>query len=129
MFGGGGNGNNTLIGATRNDRLVGGTGSDSYYGQSGTDTFVFLDNWGTDGVWDFEDGSEIIDLSAVTGLNTFGRLTITDQFAGALHYADVAFAGNHIFVVVSRPRTVDPIDLVVIPRYELSGFPIRRGNA
>jgi Ca2+-binding RTX toxin-like protein len=106
MFGGGGNdtlnggnGNNTLIGGTGNDRLVGGTGSDSYYGQSGTDTFVFGDNWGTDGVWDFTDGSEIIDLSAVTGLNTFSQLTITDQATPTFNYADVSFNGNHIFVV------------------------------
>ena len=26
---------------------------------AGTDTFVFGDNWGTDGLWDFADGSEI----------------------------------------------------------------------
>jgi Ca2+-binding RTX toxin-like protein len=120
MFGGGGddtlnggNGNNTLIGGTGNDRLVGGTGSDSYYGQSGTDTFVFLDNWGTDGVWDFNDGSEIFDLTAVTGLNTFSQLSITDQVSGALHYADVSFGGNHIFVVGVSASQLTQADFVL----------------
>jgi Ca2+-binding RTX toxin-like protein len=106
MFGGGGDdtvtgsdGNNTLIGGSGNDTLSGGTGSDSYYGQAGTDTFAFADSWGTDGVWDWTDGAELFDLTAVTGLTDFSQLSITNQSTGLLNYADVSFAGNHIFVV------------------------------
>jgi hypothetical protein len=40
-----------------------------------------------------------MDLTAVSGLDTFGQLSITNQVSGALNYAAVAFAGNQIFVV------------------------------
>ena len=120
MFGGGGidiltggDDNDTLIGGSGNDTLTGGAGSDSLYGQAGTDTFVFGDGWGTDGLWDFADGSEILDLSAVTGLTSFGQLSITDQVSGALHYADVAFAGNHIFIVGVTAAQLTTADFVL----------------
>ena len=120
MFGGGGNDtlvggddNDTLIGGSGNDSLTGGAGSDSLYGQGGTDTFVFGDNWGTDGLWDFADGSEIIDLSQVSGLTSFGQLSITDQTTGTLNYADVSFAGNHIFVVGVSAAQLTAADFVI----------------
>jgi hypothetical protein len=39
-------------------------------------------------------------MSGVNGLTSFGQLSITDQSTPeGLDYADIAFAGNHIFVV------------------------------
>lgn len=61
----GGAGDDELIGGGRSDVLVGGRGDDTLQGDSGSDTFVFrrTDN-GNDIVVDYEDGSDLIDLSA-----------------------------------------------------------------
>ncbi|MEE4212621.1 MAG: calcium-binding protein [Parvularcula sp.] len=64
-------GNDTLESGLANDRLEGGTGADR---------FVFLDGFGADRIVDF-DGTEgdLIDLSAVTGLDGIGEVVFTQS--------------------------------------------------
>jgi Ca2+-binding RTX toxin-like protein len=105
----GGTGNDTIVGNDNNDTLVGeagadtltgGLGVDNLYGNAGggadgaVDTHRFGDNWGTDFVFDWEDGVDKLDLSDVTGLNSFGQLAIT---ADGPH-AHIRFNGNLISV-------------------------------
>jgi Ca2+-binding RTX toxin-like protein len=67
-----------MDGGDGDDRLQGSATSDFFTGGAGVDRFVFGPAWGSDTISDFEDGVELIDLSA-SGL-TFGDLTIFDEF-------------------------------------------------
>jgi Ca2+-binding RTX toxin-like protein len=81
----GGNGNDTLVGSAGvgsillgegdNDRLVSETGIDHMLGGTGADTFAFFANGGIDYIYDFERGTDRID---VTGLVASGIHAITD---------------------------------------------------
>lgn len=75
----GGNGNDLLLGAGGNDRLNGGKGHDTLDGGQGNDTliggagrdvFVFTDGFGNDVVKDFQSGTDQIDLSGLSSLNS-----------------------------------------------------------
>ncbi|MFB9914048.1 beta strand repeat-containing protein, partial [Rhizobium paknamense] len=68
----GGIGNDTLYGLSGDDRLLGGAGSDALYGGEGSDVFVFTTGDGNDTIYDFEAGSDQIDLSG------FGYATLDD---------------------------------------------------
>ena len=63
-------GADTLQGTAGNDTLIGGGGGDILSGGSGKDTFVFADadNTGTDIITDFEVGTDVIDMTGVSGL-------------------------------------------------------------
>jgi Ca2+-binding RTX toxin-like protein len=120
MFGGGGDDvliggddNDTLTGGAGNDRLQGDGGSDSLYGRNGNDTFVFNDGWGLDGVWDYTDGEDNFDMTAVTGLNTFDQLTITDNTFGGGIFAQITFSGNSINVVGVTAAQLDTADFLL----------------
>jgi serralysin len=82
----GSTGNDVLVGGSGADRLTGGAGIDALYGNGGgggdgaIDTFVFTSNWGTDFVFDFERGTDKLDLSAL-GIN-FAALTLTNTSDG-----------------------------------------------
>ena len=82
----GGIGNDALVGGLGSDRLTGGSGTDELYGKSGgggdgaVDTFVFTSNWGTDFVFDFERGTDKLDLSAL-GTN-FAALSLSNTAEG-----------------------------------------------
>ena len=77
----GGNGNDVLVGEAGADRLTGGAGNDTLYGSAGggadgsVDTFVFTSGWGTDVVFDFENGIDKFDMTALH--TNFADLTIT----------------------------------------------------
>ncbi|PLX37168.1 MAG: hypothetical protein C0606_11755 [Hyphomicrobiales bacterium] len=60
----GGTGADTLKGGAGRDTLVGGGGADSLEGGTGGDTFVFVRNGGRDRITDFQDGIDVIDLTA-----------------------------------------------------------------
>jgi Ca2+-binding RTX toxin-like protein len=95
----GGTGNDVLVGGSGADRLTGGAGIDALYGNGGgggdgaIDTFVFTSNWGTDFVFDFERGTDRLDLSAL-GIN-FGALSLTNTTDG---HSYVSFGVNLIAV-------------------------------
>lgn len=69
----GGAGNDTLSGGAGNDRLVGGAGNDVLGGGLGADRFVFGRNQGNDRIIDWQDGTDVIELS---GVASYSDLTI-----------------------------------------------------
>ena len=92
----GGAGKDTLDGGTGDDTIEGGAGKDAIYGGagddtitggagddcqlnggSGADTFVFGSGDGKDTIQDFENGTDTIDLSAISSIQGFSDLTIT----------------------------------------------------
>jgi len=86
----GGTGNDTLNGGRDNDELHGGdgddlilgsTGDDKLYGESGADTFEFRANHGVDRIFDFEDGTDLIEFN-INSVNDIGDLTFNNVFAG-----------------------------------------------
>lgn len=68
-------GNDLLSGGNQNDRLTGGLGDDRLTGGAGNDVFVFDSdsNTGRDRIRDWEDGSDMIEISGTT---VFDDLTI-----------------------------------------------------
>ncbi len=55
------------------------TGNDTITGGAGADTFVFASGDGSDTITDFENGTDKIDLSAVSEVSEFNNLTITQE--------------------------------------------------
>jgi len=60
----GARGQDSLSGGDGDDILIGGKGDDKLNGGAGADTFVFAARQGKDVIQDFEDGVDLIDLSA-----------------------------------------------------------------
>lgn len=70
-------------GAAGDDTLIGGKGDDTLTGNAGADSFVFKPGQGNDRITDFSDGEDTIDLSAYTGIDGLGDLTITQDGSDA----------------------------------------------
>ncbi|MBV7393104.1 calcium-binding protein [Mameliella sediminis] len=75
----GGDGDDQLYGGGSSDTLDGGSGNDTLSGGPGGDHFVFGTQSGQDTVLDFEDGTDLIQL---TGGLTFADLTVTTVASG-----------------------------------------------
>ena len=75
----GGSGNDTIDGSVRPDVIEGLGGDDSLTGGGSADTFVFGSSHGDDTITDFADGTDLIDLSALAGVTSFGALSITTE--------------------------------------------------
>lgn len=111
----GNGGNDTLVGEAGADKLTGGLGLDTLYGNNGSggdgaaDLFVFTDNWGTDFVYDFENGIDKFDVSAVTGVDSFADLTVTNVGP----HAHVSFNGN-LIVVANGAGQIDVSDFLFV---------------
>ncbi|WP_299752783.1 hypothetical protein [uncultured Tateyamaria sp.] len=77
----GGAGNDSLWGNDGDDILNGGAGNDQLRGGAGSDEFVFGDSFGSDVIYDFEDGVDLIrvDIAGVSysDLSTFVNLGVT----------------------------------------------------
>lgn len=69
-------GNDILYGGAGDDLINGGEGSDRLYGNAGSDIFVLASGMGTDTIYDFEDGIDLLGLDR--GLS-FGQLEITQS--------------------------------------------------
>ena len=90
-------GDDTLFGDAGADFLDGGTGADRLYGGANSDRFICKGSFGNDVVFDFEDGSDKLDLSG-NGL-TFSDLSIAQQSG---YVAVVALDDNlHAFASIS----------------------------
>jgi|GEM_PF-1097054 len=89
----GGAGDDNLFGGDGNDVLIGGSRNDYLSGGAGADTFVFAAGWGADRLVGFEDGQDILDVSALD--ITFADLTITELSGGLIR---VAHDGNTIII-------------------------------
>ncbi len=98
---GGGDGD-VLLGEAGADTLNGGLGNDLMFGGADADAFAFEAGWGFDTVGDFENGSDLFDMTALAGegVNDFGDLTIGTSGADAL----ISWNGN--FITVSNAAGV-----------------------
>ncbi len=72
----------TIFGGAGADEINGGAGGNDFlYGglnDGAVDTFIFEDGAGTDRVFEFEDGIDLLDVTAITGVNgLFANLTVT----------------------------------------------------
>ncbi|WP_417493219.1 hypothetical protein [Maricaulis sp.] len=97
----GGDGNDFIDGLSGNNTLIGGAGDDAIYGRAGTDridggagtdtlsggtdadTFIFSDGYGADTILDFEDGTDTIDLSGVSGMTNAAAVFNAASYDGA----------------------------------------------
>ncbi|MEQ9640939.1 MAG: calcium-binding protein [Alphaproteobacteria bacterium] len=70
----------TLVGGAGNDGLIGGPADDTLTGGTGVDSFTFAAGHGGNTITDFEDGTDII---SITAASAFGDLVIADTGAGA----------------------------------------------
>lgn len=85
----GGVGNDRLSGNQGNDRLIGDVGNDTLTGGGGNDVFVFGDAFGSDTVRDFKTGSDRVDLSGNSNLNSYADVQANSfEFGGNTVIAD-----------------------------------------
>jgi Ca2+-binding RTX toxin-like protein len=69
------------------DLITGGAGADTLGGGADRDTFKFGDGWGADVLIDFVVGEDILDMTGVTGLASFGQLAVTDTAQGTTSHS------------------------------------------
>jgi len=67
-----GDGADTLLGEAGQDTLEGGVGDDVLRGGADADVFVFNPGAGVDTIADFEDGVDLLDISAFSGPLSIG---------------------------------------------------------
>ncbi|MBK8458544.1 MAG: M10 family metallopeptidase C-terminal domain-containing protein [Phyllobacteriaceae bacterium] len=106
-----GNAGSYLFGEAGTDTLISGNGSDQMLGGADFDTFRFADGGGTDHVWDWQDGTDRIDLSLVTGIAGFGDLTINIAYAASNWYG-VGYGSGTIWVQTGGVGSIDATDFI-----------------
>ncbi|MFM9942108.1 MAG: calcium-binding protein [Hyphomicrobiaceae bacterium] len=98
----GGDGNDILHGGEGIDYLYGDAGADSLFGGGGTDYFMFrAKGWGQDGIGDFQDGIDKIDLRSLAGqgVHSLADLTITQNvYGGNYPQTTVAIGEDKIYL-------------------------------
>lgn len=105
----GGEGNDRLVGQNGNDFLTGGDGRDILKGGVGWDEFIYTDmREGRDVIRDFEDGIDLINLSAL-GIG-FDDVTVAEAQAGASSM--ISFGNTHILLQNVTTAMVDSGDFV-----------------
>lgn len=106
-------GDDVLVGGAGADTLTGGLGFDVLYANAGggadgaVDTFVMTASWGTDILFDFENGTDKIDMSAL-GTN-FAALTITTDGA----HAHIRL-GSDLISVADSAGLIDATDFLFV---------------
>lgn len=115
----GGAGNDTLAGGGNADTLIGGAGmdvlrgdagNDMLYGGSEADRFVFDDGFGRDTIFDFQDGTDVIDLRKYAGLADFADLTIR---ANADGFAVIDLGSDEITLAGIGTGSLDASDFLL----------------
>ena len=103
----GGASNDELHGGAGDDQILGSTGDDQLYGEAGADTFEFRANHGSDRIFDFEDGIDVIefDINSVSSIND---LTLTNVFAGV----DIDYGTGTIRVIGLSDSDFSSVDFI-----------------
>ena len=101
----GGGGNDSLFGGAGDDVLIDGAGKDIYTGGAGADKFVLSADNRSDAILDFEDGTDLIDVSA-WGVTDFNDLTLTDHHSGRVFVRH----GKEVVVVDDGARGLNSSD-------------------
>ena len=79
------------------DVIIGGAGDDLLYGGGGSDLFVFEEGDGADTIFDFEDGIDLIDLTAL-GHNSAADLAISSWGDGG---AQISLGGGDVIQIAN----------------------------
>ena len=104
-------GDDSLFGDTGDDTIDGGAGDDTLGGGDGADTFVFQSGHGNDTIKDFEDGNDIIDLTAFTGITDFSDLDGKIAMDGDDTKVDLSsFGGGEIIIEDFTSTDLDGTD-------------------
>lgn len=106
----GGDGNGNMFGENDADILDGGAGDDKLRGGQGNDTFVFKVGNQLDRVKDWEDGIDIIDLTAFNFANTTAALAIASQVGANVRF----ISGGDIMVIENEVLANITADDIVI---------------
>lgn len=114
-------GSDTLTGGLADDVIFGHAGADTLSGGAGgndvllgggpdgfVDTFVFADGAGTDRINDWEDGFDLLDVTAITGVTGFADVTV-DQSSGT---NTVITAAAETIILQGFIGTIDQNDFV-----------------
>ena len=105
----GGSGDDAIAGGAGADDIIGGSGNDHMWGGTSADDFKFSNGWGNDWIWDFQSGSDQIDLSGVSGLNSVNQLDVTNTENGALY----SYGGQSILLVGVSALSVQTTDFII----------------
>ena len=91
------NGNDFLDGGGRSDVLNGGAGDDTLIGGGGGDRFVFGRSSGNDRIGDFQDGSDMIDLTAlnIQNFNALNASGAISNLSGGGVAIDLSLVGGN----------------------------------
>jgi Ca2+-binding RTX toxin-like protein len=104
-------GRDRLNGGDNADHLLGGLGNDMLCGGSGIDSFIFADGFGADVIVDFNakgKGHDIIDLSAVTGIDSMADIDIVRVKGGV----EIDFGADSIFLKDVALKYLDHGDFI-----------------
>lgn len=117
----GGNGADTIVAGTGNDTIHGGAGNDRLTGDSGSDRFVYLNETnGTDTLLDFEDGIDIIDITAF-GITQAQLDSNTDGFVTAADAMAVLSGGDlKVNVAVGTAIIVDNFTSLAVSDFDFA---------
>ena len=105
----GGSGDDAVAGGAGADDMIGGSGNDHLWGGTNADDFIFGNSWGDDWIWDFQSGSDKIDLSGVSGLNNINQLDVENTDDGALY----TYNGQSILLVGVSAHSVQTTDFIL----------------
>jgi len=104
-----GNGGADVInGGTGDDSITGGAGNDDLFGLGGADTFFFDDGSGRDRIFTWEDGIDMIDLSAHSGATQFSDLAINQVSVNT----EIGVGADTIVLASINAGTVDATDFM-----------------
>ncbi len=108
-------GNDRLFGGAGNDVIAGGTGNDTLYGNGDADFFIFNDDYGTDAIKDFENGSDIVSLGAVTNIVDYADLTANHLTYNGAGDAVITDGTNVLTVEGLTAALLDATDFTFTP--------------
>ena len=118
IYGGGGNdtiyaGNagSYLRGQAGQDSLVGGAGADYFDGGADADVIWMQNNGGTDYAYGFEDGTDFVNLSLITGVSGFGDITV-DSSGSAGGWFSVDYGSGTLWLQAGSGATIDANDFI-----------------
>ena len=105
----GGADNDIFQGGKGDDTIIGGNGNDLMNGGSGDDTFVFEVGSGTDTITGFDQGDDLIDLTALS-LDDLSQLTFTDTADGI----ELAMSGGDLILLAGTQLSDFDLDTILL---------------
>jgi hypothetical protein len=115
----GSQGSDVIEGTAFADRIIGNAGDDTISGGTGADTFVLAPGDGNDAVTDFEDGVDLIDLTAFSRADVVSALADVQPGSAVLTLAD----GTSITLAGLTPQQLTDADVLMAPPGPVNSAP------